>query len=136
MLVLLVLGGVGSSFVRTHASQASDGGVEPSWLRSELYFGMGLIGRETAEADERWVRFLDEVVSPTFPAGFSYFPLFGQWQGSHQAEPVRLHSQKIIILHPDTPEDRDRVDSIRRAWIEQYHHESVLWSMTPAEVSF
>jgi hypothetical protein len=106
------------------------------WLRSELFFAVGLHGREPSISEEAWLAFLDEVVTPEFPAGFSYAPLYGQWKGRASPAPVRLDSMVIIILHPDTPEDRARVQAVRDGWNERYQHESVLWGITKAEVHF
>lgn len=109
---------------------------EKSWLRSELYFGIGLYGAEASVSDEAWFAFLDEVVTPEFPAGFSVASVYGQWKGQQMEAPVRLTSKKIIILHPDTVEDRNRIQRIRDGWNARYNHESVLLSQTPAAVSF
>ena len=109
---------------------------ETAWLKSELYFGIGLYGADPSISEEEWFGFLDEVVTPEFPAGFSAAPLYGQWQGQQMETPVRLASKVIIILHPDTPEDKARIERIREGWNARYDHESVLLSQQSARVSF
>ena len=119
-----------------HPAQAS------GWVRSELYFG---VGREDAPSDRpqadaideaRWRRFLDEEVTPRFPDGLTVLDGYGQWLFRGEAGPHRLRSKVLVILHEDTPGRRTDIDAIRLAWKQSTGHESVLWSLQPAEVYF
>ncbi|RRN58877.1 DUF3574 domain-containing protein [Pseudoxanthomonas sp. SGNA-20] len=112
------------------------------WVRSELYFG---VGREdgpstrpqTDAIDEaRWRRFLDEEVTPRFPDGLTVLDAYGQWLFRGDAEPQRLRSKVLVVLHEDTPQRRADIEAIRLAWKRATGHQSVLWSRQPAEVSF
>lgn len=112
------------------------------WLRSELYFG---VGREdgpsqraqTDVVDEaRWRQFLDAEVTPRFPDGLTVLDGYGQWLFRGQAQPNRLRSKVLVILHEDTPQRRADIEAIRLAWKRATGHQSVLWSRQRAEVSF
>lgn len=121
---------------RLHGDAARPSQAE-GWLRSELYFAVGQVGDEApGQAAQRWLAFLDEEVTPRFPDGLSVFDAYGQWQSRDRATPARLLSKQLVILHPDTPEQRARIDAIRLAWKRQTGHQSVLWAAQRVEVSF
>jgi hypothetical protein len=110
------------------------------WVRSELYFGVGLAGQpqdgraRAKEAD--WQAFLDREVTPRFPDGLTVFDAYGQWLAGSGDRPARLRTKVLVILHEDTPEKRAAVDAIRLAWKAQWHDQSVLLVNEAADVSF
>lgn len=107
------------------------------WLRSELYFALAREEGDPAPTDAAaWSAFLDREVTPRFPDGLSVFDAYGQWLARGQDAPGRLRSKTLVILHPDTPEHRRRIDEIRLAWKRQTGHVSVLWSWQRVDVSF
>ncbi|SEL67258.1 Protein of unknown function [Pseudoxanthomonas sp. GM95] len=112
------------------------------WVRSELYFG---VGEESGPADrpqaepiseEKWRAFLDKEVTPRFPDGLTVFDAYGQWLFRGDAEPNRLKTKVLVVLHEDTPKRRADIEAIRLAWKQATGHQSVLWSRQPVEVSF
>jgi hypothetical protein len=112
------------------------------WVRSELYFG---VGQETGAADrpqtegiseETWRAFLDKEVTPRFPDGLTVFDAYGQWLFRGAAEPNRLKTKVLVVLHEDSPKRRADIEAIRLAWKQATGHQSVLWSRQPVEVSF
>ncbi|MEM1223048.1 MAG: DUF3574 domain-containing protein [Verrucomicrobiota bacterium] len=111
------------------------------WIETSLYFGLRRVGGSapfTGITEERWVQFLDEEVSPRFPAGFTVVDGYGQWvhMENPNKTPNRLVSKVIILLHPDTPEDDARIEKVREVFKEQFGQESVLRASLPAQVSF
>jgi uncharacterized protein DUF3574 len=112
-------------------------GVTQGWLDTKLYFGLGLIDQpQNSISEARWRQFLDEEVTPRFPAGFSVLDVYGQWQGKNQPTPERLHSKLLVIDHPNTPENSAKIDAIRTAWKKLTGDQSVLRVTQPADVSF
>lgn len=108
-----------------------------TWRRSELYFGVGDRDEPSTRIDDtRWQGFLDREVTPRFPDGLTVFDAYGQWLFRGRAAPERLDSKVLVILHPDTSEERAKLDAIRLAWKAETGHQSVLWSSQVAEVSF
>lgn len=106
------------------------------WQRAELYFGLGRSDGSTAEADgERWQRFLDEEVTTRFPDGFSVLDAYGQWQRRDTKTIERLNSKLLVVLFQGQQHRRD-LDALRAAWKQRSGDESVLLTITPAEVSF
>ena len=112
------------------------------WVRSELYFG---VGEETGAGDrpqaqpiseERWRAFLDKEVTARFPDGLTVFDAYGQWLFRGAAQPNRLKTKVLVILHEDSAQRRADIEAIRLAWKQATGHQSVLWSRQPVEVSF
>lgn len=107
------------------------------WLRTELYFGTGLADRpEQGVSEAQWREFLDREVSTRFPSGLSVFDIYGQWRDQGAAQPERLRSKVIVLLHPDAPQQRADIEAIRLAWKRVTGDQSVLRVTQPADVSF
>jgi len=107
------------------------------WVDTRLYFGLGLIDQpDKGISEARWRQFLDQEVTPRFPDGLSVLDVYGQWQGKNQATPERLRSKLLVIDHPDTKENNDKIDAIRTAWKRLTGDRSVLRVTQPADVSF
>ena len=112
-------------------------GATSPWRRSELYFGIGDRDDTSTRIDDaRWQGFLDREVTPRFPDGLTVFDAYGQWLFRGRDAPERLDSKVLVILHPDSAEDRAKIDAIRSAWKAETGHQSVLWASHAAEVSF
>jgi hypothetical protein len=150
VLILAILGLLVVSFLyfhRLHAQQPSffstlqGDPVHPSaashWVDTRLYFGLGpadATDKGTSEA--AWRDFLDQEVTPRFPAGLSVIDVYGQWQGKQQASPDRERSKMLVIDYPDTAENNAKIEAIRVAWKQRTHAQSVLKVTQPAGVSF
>ncbi len=112
------------------------------WVRSELYFGVGEESGPSARAqtdvisEAQWRAFLDKEVTPRFPDGLTVLDAYGQWLFRGAAEPNRLRTKVLVILHEDSPQRRNDIEAIRLAWKQATKHQSVLWSRQPVEVSF
>jgi hypothetical protein len=120
----------------TLAGDAAHPGATTGWVRTELYFGLGLEGTATGVDEAGWRAFLDKEVTPRFPDGLSVVDVYGQWQGKGQPRPERLRSKMILLAYPDTPAHRADVEAIRAAWKAKTGDQSVLRITQPAEVSF
>jgi len=106
------------------------------WQRAELYFGLGRIGgADAADYALRWQAFLDEEVTPRFPDGFSVLDVQGQWKKRETGSIERLNSKLVVILFHGAQHRRD-LDALRTAWKQRSGDESVLLTISPAEVSF
>jgi len=125
----------------TLAGDASHPDAAKNWVRTELYFGVGVISDTGEEAnaaanEKRWRDFLDREVTPRFPDGLSVFDVYGQWRTQGQNRVERLHSKVIMLLHADAPKQRADLDAIRAAWKKETGDLSVLRVTQPADVSF
>jgi hypothetical protein len=130
--------------VKTDAALAAASGATPApeRRRTELYFGLRQAGEAGGEEDRgawseaRWQRFLDEEMTPEFPAGFSVVDAYGQWQSSRDGKIYGLISKVVVILHPATPDDEARIERVRAKFKALTGQESVLRGTQPATVTF
>jgi hypothetical protein len=118
---------VAATPVAATACDASAPGVESdAWIRSELYFGTTMAdGSEITP--EAWQMFLDEEITPRFPAGLTILEGYGQFlnaQGVIAAE----DSIVLIIFRPaeSNADDSAALEEIRDAYETQFDQESVL----------
>ena len=114
-----------------HPGQAS------GWVKSELYFGLGPANHpEQGVSEQKWREFLDGEVTPRFPSGLSVVDAYGQWLGKGKTEPERLRSKLLILLYPDSAENRRKIEAVRVAWKKLTGDDSVLRVTAPVDVSF
>jgi hypothetical protein len=113
-------------------------GSSPTWVRTELFFGLGVHGTSSGLTEEQWMNWLDEEVTSRFPDGFTQFEAYGQWRPQDRPGlPVtRLRSRTIVILHPDSREADQLVEEVRTSFLRRFDQDSVLRSSQPARVSF
>jgi len=92
--------------------------------------------RDGGIAEIRWRAFLDKEVTPRFPDGLTVFDAYGQWRDKGSEVPSRLWSKVLVVVHEDTPANREAIDAIRLAWKASTRDQSVLLVSEPVEVSF
>jgi len=108
---------------------------EPSWERTELYYGAGRLPAD-GKADTRWEDYLDNEVTPRFPDGLTLLEGSGQWRVKQGEKPRRNRTRILVIIHKATPENSRKIEEIRTVWKAISGHESVLRVTLPADVSF
>lgn len=105
-----------------------------AWVRSEVYFGQTRPGgAHIPPAD--WQKFLDEVVTPQFPAGLTVFDAAGQWRnvtGHIDREPSKV----LVLVHPPSREIESKLDAIRAEYGRRFEQEAVLKVTSKARVAF
>jgi len=112
------------------------------WVKSELYFGLGDESGESSRqqtdyiSETQWRAFLDKEVTSRFPNGLTVLDAYGQWLFQDTQQLHRLRTKVLIVHHEDSPERRNDIEAIRLAWKRDTGHQSVLWSKSPASVSF
>jgi hypothetical protein len=103
-------------------------------VRDVVYFGRNRPEGGTV-SDAEWQAFLDQVVTPRFPAGFSVVQASGQWRGrSGVVEHER--SELLTLLHSGTDAERRAVGELAEEYKRRFHQEAVLRERTPACVRF
>jgi hypothetical protein len=104
------------------------------WTRSEMYFG--LQRRDGAPVTEQeWMSFVEQVVTPRFPAGLTVFDGAGQWRnaaGRIEREPSKV----LVILHPNSESIDAKIDEVRRLYCERFNQEAVMKVTSAARVAF
>jgi hypothetical protein len=118
-------------------SEVSIGSVQ-TWYRTELYFGRSIPGGG-AVSDTEWEKFLDDVVAPRFPDGFTVLKATGHYR-EQSGKIITEPSEVLIFLYPANKRTSSRrnIEEIRRAYVRQFKQESVLRLdfVRPVKVSF
>jgi hypothetical protein len=103
-------------------------------VRDVLYFGRN---RPTGGvvSDGEWQRFLDEVVTPRFPAGLTIVAGDGQWRGQNG---TLEHEQAEIVtlLHGGDARARRAVAEVVAEYKRRFQQEAVLRERTPTCARF
>jgi hypothetical protein len=102
--------------------------------QTELYFGMARKDGANV-SNEQWQQFLDEVVTPRFPDGFTVTTADGQWRGP-DGKIVREPSRVLNIVRDRGPEASRKLDEIRQIYKERFNQDAVLRVDDFAEVKF
>jgi hypothetical protein len=99
-----------------------------------MYFG--LQRRDgTAVTEQDWKSFVEQVVTPRFPAGLTVFDGAGQWRnaaGHVEREPSKV----LVILHPSGESIDAKIDEVRRLYCERFDQEAVMKVTSAAQVAF
>jgi hypothetical protein len=100
-------------------------GAEP-WIRTELYFGTTMPDGSMIP-ESTWRAFLDEEITPRFPAGLTVLEGYGQYLNS-QGVIAKEASIVLIIFYPaeTAAESSALLEEIRDAYETQFDQESVL----------
>jgi Protein of unknown function (DUF3574) len=93
-------------------------------VRDVVYFGRnrpdgGIV------TDVEWQRFLDEVVTPRFPAGLTVLSASGQWRGEKGAV-EREQAQVLTVLHSGDEAARRAVAEVAGEYKRRFAQEAVL----------
>jgi hypothetical protein len=103
-------------------------------VRDVVYFGRNRpAGGTVSEAD--WQAFLDEVVTPRFPAGLTVVAARGQWRGREGAV-EREQAEVLTVFHPDDAAARRAVMEIATEYKRRFQQEAVLRERAPACTRF
>jgi hypothetical protein len=96
------------------------------YYRTELYMGMSIPGGEMI-SDADWERFLNDVVTPLFPEGFSVLSGRGQYRevsGIIAKEPS--HVLVFLYRRSERKEAGSKIENIRAEYKNRFKQESVL----------
>lgn len=96
------------------------------YYRTDLYMGMSIPGGGIV-SDESWELFLNEVVTPLFPGGFTVLGGRGQYReasGTIAKEPS--HVLVFLYRRTDRKAAGKKIERIRAEYKKRYAQESVL----------
>ncbi len=103
------------------------------WVVSRLYFGLSSSAGPITE--EQFGSFLDQEITPQFPAGLTRYRAEGQWRGSDGVV-LREPSVVIEIVHLDSPESAAKLMAIIYLYKKHFHQDSVLLVQGHPQVRF
>jgi hypothetical protein len=101
---------------------------------AQLFFGRN-IGGTFGVTDADWQAFVDAEITPRFPAGLSVSEVAGQWRGPN-GEIVREPSKAVMIILADQPDEREKLDAIRAAYVTRFRQDAVMLIQQAACVGF
>jgi hypothetical protein len=103
-------------------------------VREVLYFGRNRPGGGTV-TDEEWQSFLDQVLTPRFPAGLTVVAATGQWKGkSGLVEQER--SEVVTVFHSGDEAARQAVMEAVVEYKRRFRQEAVLRERMPTCARF
>ncbi len=103
-------------------------------VRDVLYFGRNRPGGG-AVTDEEWQAFLDQVLTPRFPAGLTVVAATGQWKGkSGLVEQER--SEVVTVFHSGDEAARRAVMKVVVEYKRRFQQEAVLRERMPTCARF
>jgi hypothetical protein len=98
-----------------------------------LYFGLST--RQGEVSDSEWQAFLQGIVTPRLPKGFSTWDANGQWQGE-QGVIMCEHAKVLQVIHPDSREFDVAIQEIVALYKHMFEQESVMRVRSMVRVSF
>jgi hypothetical protein len=75
--------------------------------------------------DAEWEGFLDSVVTPRFPAGFTVVEAEGHWRGA-TGMVEREQTEVVTLLHPGDEPSRRAVAELAAEYLRRFRQEAVL----------
>lgn len=127
--VLCLLAGTGRAEV-TACPEGADRRVV-----AELVFGRN-IGEVLGVTDEAWARFVDEEITPRFPAGLTVQDSYGQWRDTASGRIVREPGKVLTIIIGDAPTELPLLKLVAEAYKRRFQQQSVITLTRAACVSF
>lgn len=97
---------------------------DTAMVRDVVYFGRNRPDGGTV-SDAEWEGYLDSVVTPRFPAGFTVVEAEGRWRGASGVV-ERERTEVLTLLHPADEASRDAVHALTDEYMRRFHQEAVL----------
>jgi len=108
---------------------------EPKFIKVDLFFGRNIPGNGEV-SQEQFQGFINDVITPRFPAGLTVFDAFGQFQNS-TGMIARENTKTVSLLLEDTLSNESSINEIVGAYVKQFNQESVLQAINEGtRVSF
>ena len=131
--VIVIVGCAGRAPPSTTPSPSCAIG-DTALVRDVLYFGRNRPGGG-AVTDEEWQAFLDQVLTPRFPAGLTVVAATGQWKGkSGLVEQER--SEVVTVFHSGDEAARRAVMEVVVEYKRRFQQEAVLRERMPTCARF
>jgi Protein of unknown function (DUF3574) len=107
---------------------------DTAMVRDVVYFGRNRPGGGTV-GDAEWQGFLDQVVTPRFPAGLTVVEATGRWQGRNGVV-EQERSEIVTLLHRGDEAARRAVAEIAAEYKRRFQQEAVLRERIPTCARF
>ncbi|MFM2314314.1 MAG: hypothetical protein RLZZ04_3590 [Cyanobacteriota bacterium] len=101
-----------------------DSDRDPELIQVDLFFGRDISGVGEV-TEQQFQSFLDDTVTPLFPAGLTVFDANGQFQADSGAV-IEESSKVVSLIVEDTETNETAINDITSEYSEQFQQESVL----------
>jgi hypothetical protein len=102
-------------------------------LCDQLYFGLSKSSGMVSPGE--WGKFVEEVIAPAFPKGYSIWQAEGQWEdagGQVEREP----SEVLEVVHPPDPTFEKRIQTVIESYKGRFQQESVMRLQSEVKADF
>jgi len=107
---------------------------QPPWVRSEIYCGLQKLAGGTVTPAE-FADFLNQVVTPAFPAGLTVFDAYGQMQKTDKAI-VKQTTKVLLLVHQKTKANADTIQKVISSYRSRYGNPQVMYLQSPTNPQF
>lgn len=108
---------------------------QPKFIEVDLFFGRNIPG-DGEVSTEQFQQFVNNAITPRFPAGLTIFDAFGQFHNS-AGMIVRENTKTVTLLLEDTVANESSINQIVRDYVKTFNQESVLQAVNEdIKVSF
>jgi hypothetical protein len=104
-------------------------------LAFELFFGRSIQGQAEV-SDRAWDDFLDHVVTPNLPNGYTVFDAAGAWLDPATSRTIHEHAKVLLVALPDGPDSAAAITRIRHAYQATFHQTLVGMMVAPTCAAF
>jgi hypothetical protein len=115
-------------------SKSTAKSAQPSWVRSEIYCGLDRLAGGTVTQAE-FADFLNQVVTPAFPAGLTVLDAYGQMQKSDKAI-VKQTTKVLLVVHQKTKANSDAIQKVISSYRSIYGNPQVMYLQSPTNPQF
>jgi hypothetical protein len=101
----------------------------------DLFFGRSIQGQHEV-SDRAWDDFVDQVVTPNLPSGYTVFDAAGAWLNPATGHTGHERTKLLLVALPDDAAGAAAIARIRQAYQVQFHQTLVGMTVAPACASF
>ena len=101
-----------------------DNDLVPELIQADLFFGRNIPGGGVV-SEEQFQSFIDNIITPRFPAGLTVSDGDGQFRDS-SGMIIEESSKVVTLLFEDTVINEQAIDEIITDYLQQFNQESVL----------
>jgi len=84
-------------------------------LVAQLFFGLAIPGRGQV-TNEEWAGFVDQILAPALPDGFTVLDADGAWMNPATRTISRERAKVLVVALRDTSERIGALDAVRNAY--------------------
>jgi hypothetical protein len=96
----------------------------------QLFFGRSIRGQGEV-SDGAWDDFVQQVITPSLPNGYTVFDGTGAWLNPATGHTIRERTKILLAALPDAPASAAAVARVRTAYAARFHQNLVGMTVSP-----